>query len=158
MDTAQYNKGKGFESSVRKEVNKMGLNSKKGNQKELVDRKRVLAGKVEGLYIGKVQETFKKEGKQSVKKGGLSKAVWKLMKRGVNWEDECEQGEGLLVGELGRSMVADEWAMGEEALLKERRVTGGESMMFEWVSKNSYALELSPIQLCCSYLDSAKCY
>jgi hypothetical protein len=36
----------------------------------LVDRKRVLAGKVERLYSRKEQEKFKKEGIHSVKKGG----------------------------------------------------------------------------------------
>jgi hypothetical protein len=36
----------------------------------LVDRKRVLGGRVERLYSRKEQETFKKEGKHSVKKIG----------------------------------------------------------------------------------------
>jgi len=51
---------------------------------------------------------FKEEGKQSVKKGGLSKAVRKLMGRGVNWDDEWEEEKGLVVRELGRRMVAEE--------------------------------------------------
>jgi hypothetical protein len=32
-------------------------------------------------------------------------------------------------------MVAEEWSMGEEALVMERRVTGKEFMTFVWVSK-----------------------
>jgi hypothetical protein len=74
----------------------------------------------------------------------------------VNWEDEWEEEEGLVVGDLGRRMVAEGWSMGEEALVKERRVTGRESMALVWVSKNSIAPELSQIQPFSSYLDSAK--
>jgi len=66
---------------------------------ELVDRKRALAGKVEGLYSGKEQETFKKEGKRSVKTRGQSKAVRKVMGIGMNCKDEWEEEEGLVVGE-----------------------------------------------------------
>jgi hypothetical protein len=79
------------------------------------------------------------------------------MGRSVNWEDEWEEEEGLVVGELGRRMVAEGWSMGEEALVKKRRVTGSESMALAWVSKNSIAPELSQIQPFSSYLDSAKC-
>jgi len=118
---------------------------------------RELTGKVEGSYSGKEQETFKKEGNQSVKYGGLLKAVRKVMGRGVNWEDEWEGEAGLAVGDSGRRMVAEEWSMGEEALVKEWSVTARESMAFAWVSKNSIAPELSQIQPFSSYLDSTKC-
>jgi len=40
-------------------------NSRSGRKNQLVDRKRVSVGKVEGLYNGKEKETFK-DGKQSV--------------------------------------------------------------------------------------------
>jgi len=79
------------------------------------------------------------------------------MGRGVNWEDEWEEEEGLVVGELGRRMVAEEWSMGEEALVKERRVTGRESTALAWVSKNRIAPEHSHIQPFSSYLDSVNC-
>lgn len=74
----------------------------------LVDRKKALAGKVEECYSWKEQETFKVEGKQSVKERRLSKAGRKLMGIGVNWEDVWEEEEELEVGELGRRMVANE--------------------------------------------------
>jgi hypothetical protein len=144
-DRARHYEGKRLESSGRKDGNEKVSKGRKGKEKELVDRKRALAGKVEGLYGGKEQETFKKEGKQSVKKRGLSKKVRKVMGRSVNWEDEWEEEEGLVVGELGRRMVAEGWSMGEEALVKERRVTGRESTALAWVSKNSIAPELSQI-------------
>jgi hypothetical protein len=146
-----------LESSGRKDGNEKVSNGRKGKETELVDRKRALPGKVEGLYGGKEQETFKKEGKQSVMNRGLSKKVRKVMGRRVNWEDEWEEEEGLVVGELGRRMVAEGWSMGEEALVKERRVTGRESTALVWVSTNSIAPELSQIQPFSSYLDSAKC-
>jgi hypothetical protein len=47
--------------------------------------------------------------------------------------------------------------MGEEAVVKERRVTMRESTAFAWVSKNSITPEHSQIQPFSSYLDSAKC-
>jgi len=50
--------------------NENGPNGRKGKGKQLVCRKRLLAGNVEGLYIGKEQETLKEEGKQSVKEAG----------------------------------------------------------------------------------------
>jgi len=53
----------------------------------LVDRRRVPLGKVEKIYSRKEQET-RKEGKQSVKKGVLSKVIRNLMGRGMNREDE----------------------------------------------------------------------
>jgi hypothetical protein len=43
-----------------------------------------LTGKVEGLLSGKQQESFKGEGKQSVKTMGLLKVFWKLNGRGIN--------------------------------------------------------------------------
>jgi len=79
------------------------------------------------------------------------------MERGVNWEDEWEEEEGLVVEEVGRRMVAEECSMGEEALVKERRVTGRESTAFALVSKHCNAPEHSQIELFSSYLDSVKC-
>jgi hypothetical protein len=73
---------------VRKHENEKGSNGRKETEKELVDGRRVLAGKVEGLYTRKQQKTFKNEGKQSVKNGRLSKGVRKVMVRGMNWVDE----------------------------------------------------------------------
>jgi len=65
------------------------------------------------------------------------------MARAVNGENEWEGKEELIVGEFGKRMGAEEWSMGEEALLKERRVTGRESTTIAWVSKNYIALDLS---------------
>jgi len=143
--------------SGRKDGNENVLKGRKGKEKKLVDRNRALAAKVEGLYGGKEQEMFKKEGKQSVTKRGLSKKVRKLMGRTVNWEDEWEEEEGLVVGELDRRMVEAGWSMGEEALVKERRVTGRESAAFACVPENLIPPELSQVQPFSSYLDSAKC-
>jgi len=104
---AWHYEGKRLESAGRKHGNEKGSNGRKGNEMELVHRKRVVEWKVEGLYSGKEQEMFKEEGKQSVKTGGLSNAVRKLMGRGVNWQDEWEEEKGLVVGELGRMIVAE---------------------------------------------------
>ena len=145
-----------MESSARKHGSEKGSNSRNGEEMKLVDRKRAHAGKVEGVYNGKDKEMFT-EGKQSVRKEGLSKVVRKLMGTGVNLENECEDQEELVVGELGRRMVAEEWSMGEEAMAKVWRVTRQESMTFVWGSKNSIALELSQIQPISLYLDSGKC-
>jgi len=60
-DRAWYYERKKLQSSGRKDGNESGLNSTKGNKNKLVDRNRALAEKVEGLYIGKEQETFKEE-------------------------------------------------------------------------------------------------
>jgi len=105
--------------------------------------------RVEGVDSEKEQETLKQEGIQTVKNRELLKVLRKQMGGGTNWEDKWEEEEGLVVGELGRKMVADEWLMGEQALVKERRVTGRESTTFVWVSKNSIALELSQIRPFC---------
>jgi hypothetical protein len=123
-----------LESPGRKDGNEKVLKGRKGTEKELIDRKRVLGGKMEGLYGRNEQETFKNDGKQSVQIRGLSKAVRKEMGRGMNWEYEWEEEEGLVAGEMGSRMVAEEWSMGEEALVKERRVTGRESTAFALVS------------------------
>jgi len=48
-------------SSGSQDGNEKGLNSRKGKEKESVDRKRALPGKVEGLYSRKEEETFKEE-------------------------------------------------------------------------------------------------
>jgi len=68
-----------LESSGKKDGNEKVSKGRKGKERELVDRQMVLAVRVEGLYGGKEQEPFKKEGKQSVKKKGLSKKVRKVM-------------------------------------------------------------------------------
>jgi len=47
--------------------------------------------------------------------------------------------------------------MGEETLLKEKRITRRESMTFAWVFKNSIALELTQIQPIFSYIHVWKC-
>jgi hypothetical protein len=65
--------------------------------------------------------------------------------------------EELVVGELGSRIVAEEWSVGEEALVKQRRVTVRDSKPCARVSKNSIAPELSQIQSFSSYLDAAKC-
>lgn len=53
----------------------------------------------------------------------------------MNWYNELEKEKRLLVGELGRRIVAEKCSIGEEALEKTRRVSGRESMTFAWVSK-----------------------
>ena len=116
-----------------------------------------LQGKWKDYTAGKSRKRSKRKENSQIKKRGLSKKVRKVMGRSVNWEDEWEEEEELVVGELGRRMVAEGWSMGEEALVKERRVTGRESTALAWVSKNSIAPELSQIQPFSSYLDSAKC-
>lgn len=40
----------------------------------------------------------------------------KLMSINVNWEDECDEVEGLENREIGTWMVADERSMGERRL------------------------------------------
>lgn len=58
-----------MESSGWKDGNEKGTNSRKGNQKELVDWMRAWARKAGGLYNAKENVTFK-EVKPSVRKGG----------------------------------------------------------------------------------------
>lgn len=78
------------------------------------------------------------------------------MGTGVMWEDESEVEEGLVVGGLERRMVTEEWLNGEEAMMKERRVAGRESMAFGWGSKNNIGAEFCHILIFSLYLDSAK--
>ena len=85
-----------MESGGRNDASGKGSNSRKEVEKKLVVRKRARAGKVEGVYNGKEKEMFRQE-KQSVRKEGQSKAERKLMRRGVNWEDEWEEQEELVV-------------------------------------------------------------
>ena len=80
-----------------------------------------------------------------------------LLGRDVNWEDEWQEKEGLVVQDQGRMMATEEWSMGEEALVMERRVIGRESTTFAWGSTNSVAPERSQIQLFPSYHDLVKC-
>jgi hypothetical protein len=70
---------------VRKNGNEKVLNGRKGKENRLVDSKRVLTGKAEGLNSEKEQETLNKDGKQSVKKSRLLKVVRKVIGRGVHW-------------------------------------------------------------------------
>jgi hypothetical protein len=62
----------------------------------------------------------------------------------------------LVVKKLDIQMVADERSMGEEALVKARRVTGGEFKTLRWVSINSRVLELDQVKPFASSLDLAK--
>jgi len=48
--------------------------------------------------------------------------------------------------------------MGEAALVKEKRVTGRESMTFEWVFENRIAPELRQVQPLCLNFHWAECY
>jgi hypothetical protein len=75
-----------------KDSNEKGSNSTQGKDQKLVDRKRPLARKVEGLYNGKEKETFKEE-EQSVRKGGQSKVLSKLTRSSVHWENEWDEEE-----------------------------------------------------------------
>jgi hypothetical protein len=63
------------------------------------------------------------------------------MGRGVNWEDEWEDEEELIVRELARKMEGEDKSIGEKVLAKERRGPWKESMTFAWVSKHSIALQ-----------------
>lgn len=68
----------------------------------------MFAGKLDGIYNEKEVGLFKEEGKQSVRSEWLSKAVRKQMGSSVNWEDEWEEEEELIIGEFSRMMVAEE--------------------------------------------------
>lgn len=68
-DRVQHYKRKRLESPGRKGGNGKGLNGRNGKEKEFIDRKGVLAGKVEGLYSRKERGMFKKERTQSVREG-----------------------------------------------------------------------------------------
>ena len=70
---ALHYEGTRLESPGRKVGSEKGSNGRKGKQKELVDRKRALAGKVEGLYSGKEQGTFKKKKNSQSEKGGYQR-------------------------------------------------------------------------------------
>jgi hypothetical protein len=70
--------------------------------------------------------------------------------------DAWDEGEELVVGNLGSKMVADEWSMGEEGLVNERRVTGRKSTAFVQVCNNTITPEHSELQPFSSYLDLTK--
>lgn len=72
---AQHNKGKRLELSEREEWEQKGPNGEKGKEKKLVDRKRVFAGKLKGIFDVKEEGLCKETGLESVRKGELSKAV-----------------------------------------------------------------------------------
>jgi len=61
---------------------------------------------------------------------------------GVTWEDQWEDEEGLIVGDLRRSRVEQEKSLGEEALMKESRVSRQKLRTFLSVSKHRVAPEL----------------
>lgn len=52
-DRARHNEGKWLESSGRNDGNQKCSYSRTGKDKEVVDRRSVPAGKLEGLYSGK---------------------------------------------------------------------------------------------------------
>jgi len=79
------------------------------------------------------------------------------MGTGVNWEEEWQDKEGQLVGVLGKRIVAEEWSMGEDALVKESRLTRRESTTFVQDFENTISLEPTEIHVFSSSLDSAKC-
>jgi len=110
---------------------------------------------VEGISNRKDEGLSEEDGKQPVEKGALWKAGRNLMGRGVNRENVWEEDEGLAIRELGRRMVTEARLMGEEALVKEGRVTRRKSTTLVWVSKNRIALELSQIQPFSSDFDTA---
>jgi hypothetical protein len=78
------------------------------------------------------------------------------MEGGMNWEDEWEQKEGLVVRELGMRVVTEMWSMGGGAWVKEWKLTMIESTTTAWCSKNKVAQEHSQIKPISSYLDTAK--
>lgn len=63
-DWAWHYERKMLESSGRKDANEKLSNGRKRREKELVDRKGELEGKMEGLYRRNEQETFKTDGMQ----------------------------------------------------------------------------------------------
>jgi hypothetical protein len=79
-----------------------------------------------------------------------------MMGRGVNCKVQCKEDNRLLVAELGRRMVAEEWSMAEEIQVKTKNVSGRQSMTFAWVSQNIIAREFSQIYPFSLYLDLAK--
>jgi len=97
----------------------------------------------------------RKKGNSQLEKGRLSKAVRQVMEIGVNWEDEWDEEDRLIFGELGKWRVADDWSMGEEGLAKERWETEREFIIVARVSKTSIALERSQIQPFPMYWDLA---
>jgi len=63
---------------------------------------------VEGLSNGREKVSFEEEGKQSFEEGGRSKAARQQIGRGMSTEVVLEEEERLVVGELGRSLVAEQ--------------------------------------------------
>jgi len=86
----------------------------------LVEKKRALAGNVEGFYSREEQETFKNKAKQSVKTGGLSNGDSNVIERGVHLEHEWEKEKGPVVGEVGSRMVAEKLSIIQDAHLNDR--------------------------------------
>jgi hypothetical protein len=74
-DKAQQYKGKRFEFSEPEEWKQKGPYSAKGKEKKSIDRKRVFAAKVEGIYNGTKEGSFKEEGEPSVRQRGLWNTV-----------------------------------------------------------------------------------
>jgi hypothetical protein len=69
------------------------------------ERKRAGTDKVEQIYNGKEERSFEEDRIQQAK-GGLLTAVSKQMGRDVNRENYCEEKDELIVGEMGKRMVA----------------------------------------------------
>jgi hypothetical protein len=86
---------------------------------------------------------IKEKWKLSIRTWGISTTVRQLMGCGVHWKNKWEEEEGLIVRELDRRMVAEEWLVGEEDMMKGRRVTGRESATYISVSKYSIAPALT---------------
>ena len=64
------------------------------------------------------------------------------MGRAINWEEEWGQEE-MSVGELGRRIMAEEWLMNEEALIKLRTLTGRKLCGDRPESSNEYRMQSS---------------
>lgn len=87
---AQYDERNRLEFCDKTEWKQKGQNSETRKEKKSIDRKRMFAGKVEGIYNQDKVGSFKEEGKKSVRNGGRLEAVRRLM---VKWEDEWEEKE-----------------------------------------------------------------
>jgi len=121
-----------------------------------MDRKSAIAVKLQGIYSENEEGLYKEKGKQSVRTRVLLEAVKKKMERGIRWEVKWEEEEGPIVSEMGSRIVTQQWSMGEQAMVNERRVTVGESTILIFIAKGSIAPELSPTPLFSLYFDLAK--
>jgi len=134
-----------------------GPKSKEGKEKKLINRKRVFAGKLEGIYTRREEESSKAEGKQSGRKGVLLKTVKNQMGRGMNWEHKWEEEEDMVLRELGRRMLKEQLSMRDKALVMGMMVTWRHSLTLTWVSNISITPECRQIYLLSTYFTLAKC-